>query len=142
MAIRTLSWNIPGCHNIPIQFRRSISGDPRRHRKSSWLSDYRHLRQLARQRCDLLDRMDREMGVDRKVVQSETRDSAETEGKDRQVGRVAGTDSMGSVRRRCDRYCSWILQDTPWLDNGPAPCRQVCTLSRLESYLRFVLILQ
>ena len=55
------------------------------------------------------------------------------------MGRMASSDCMGAVHRRRDSHSARLLQDPPWLDNGPAPGRQIRKIPRLEPDLRFIL---
>ena len=104
------------------------------------MSACRDLRKLAGKRPHLLDRMAGPLGMDRKVVQGQAGDSAEAEGENRQMGRLAGSDSMDSVHRGCHSHRIGILQDTPGVDDGTSADRQICEIPRLESYLRSILI--
>ena len=96
--------------------------------------------ELAWQRPHILDRMAGPLGMDRKMVQGQARDSSETEREDRQMGCMAGPDSMDSVYWRCHSHRTRILQDTPGLDNGSSSYRQIRQIPSLESHLRIVLI--
>lgn len=97
------------------------------------MPSHRHPRQLAGKCPDLLDRMDRKVGMDREVVQGEAGDTGTSEGTYRQIRGVAGPDGMGTVHRRCDRHCSWVLQDTSRMDNGTSAHRKVRKVPGVES---------
>ena len=73
------------------------------------------------------------------MVQGKAGDSAEAEGKDRQIWSLAGSYRLDTVHRRYHRHRSGILQDTSWLDNASASGGKIRQISGMEPDIRAVL---
>ena len=87
---------------------------------------------LAATILHLLDGLDSQMGLARKVVQGKARNPSETESENRQIWCLAGFDLLGAVRRRRNRHSIGLLQNPAGPHDAASSGRKVPPFLGLE----------